>query len=151
MASNRMSPRALADNVGMRRFGENPEPTVGNLSRAMNQNSVRSQFPAAPEGRAPNARIAFVQSCWHRDIVDQSLVGFLKELEQQALDPKQVDRFAVPGAFEIPRARRAPGLFSRPLPGQGSGSRGSLRRRDLRYRKIAGAGLCAGRQSQIFR
>jgi len=68
----------------------------------MNQNSVRSQFPVAPEGRAQNARIAFVQSCWHRDIVDQSLVGFLKELEQQGLDPKQVDRFAVPGAFEIP-------------------------------------------------
>src|SRR6185437_1402064 len=61
-----------------------------------------SQFPVAPEGRAQNARIAFVQSCWHRDIVDQSLVGFLKELEQQGLDPKQVDRFTVPGAFEIP-------------------------------------------------
>ena len=47
-------------------------------------------------------RIAFVQSCWHREIVDQSLAGFLGKLEQLGFARKQVECFAVPGAFEIP-------------------------------------------------
>lgn len=41
-------------------------------------------------------RIAFVQSLWHRDIVDQALAGFLEVV------PHAVDSFAVPGAFELP-------------------------------------------------
>ncbi len=43
-------------------------------------------------------RIAFVQSLWHRDIVDQALVGFT-----EALTPEiAVEPFEVPGAFELP-------------------------------------------------
>ena len=68
----------------------------------MNQINIPRPLPAASEGRAPLARIAFVQSCWHRDIVDQSLAGFLGKLEQQGLDRKHVECFEVPGAFEIP-------------------------------------------------
>lgn len=47
-------------------------------------------------------RIAFVQSCWHRDIVDRSRVAFLKGLKQLGFAGRQVDCFEVPGAFEIP-------------------------------------------------
>lgn len=47
-------------------------------------------------------RIAFVQSCWHRDIVDRSRAAFLKELNQLGVANRQVDCFEVPGAFEIP-------------------------------------------------
>ena len=47
-------------------------------------------------------RIAFVQSCWHRDIVDQCRIAFITELESQGIAPARVDFFEVPGAFEIP-------------------------------------------------
>jgi 6,7-dimethyl-8-ribityllumazine synthase len=45
-------------------------------------------------------RIAFIQSCWHRDIVDRCTRSFMKEI--QTLGDYQVDQFEVPGAFEIP-------------------------------------------------
>ena len=45
-------------------------------------------------------RIAFIQSCWHRDIVDQLRDSFLKEFKE--LDTRQVDLIEVPGALEIP-------------------------------------------------
>jgi 6,7-dimethyl-8-ribityllumazine synthase len=58
----------------------------------MNQLSALRQIP----------RIAFVQSCWHRDIVDRSRVAFLRSLAQRGYVEQQVDCFEVPGAFEIP-------------------------------------------------
>ena len=45
-------------------------------------------------------RIAFIQSCWHRDIVDQLRDSFLSEFT--SLSELEVDLFEVPGAFEIP-------------------------------------------------
>jgi 6,7-dimethyl-8-ribityllumazine synthase len=45
-------------------------------------------------------RIAFVQSCWHRDIVDQLRDSFLQTHGE--LDTREVELFEVPGAFEIP-------------------------------------------------
>jgi len=52
-----------------------------------------------PPSGAAN-KIAFVQACWHRDIVDQSRDSFLKDFAK--LSDKQVDCFEVSGAFEIP-------------------------------------------------
>lgn len=46
-------------------------------------------------------RIAFVQSCWHREIVDRSRDAFLAAIAEAGL-PGSVDLFEVPGAFEIP-------------------------------------------------
>ena len=48
------------------------------------------------------ARIAFVQSCWHRDIVDQARLAFLSEIERHGFGESGIDLFEVPGAFEIP-------------------------------------------------
>ncbi len=65
----------------------------------MSQSSIRRQPVPAPSG---GARIAFVQSCWHRDIVDQSRAAFLKGIKEQGFKRSQVECFEVPGAFEIP-------------------------------------------------
>ena len=45
-------------------------------------------------------KIAFVQSCWHRDIVDALRDSFLQV--HANLDSRDVELFEVPGAFEIP-------------------------------------------------
>jgi 6,7-dimethyl-8-ribityllumazine synthase len=47
-------------------------------------------------------QIAFIQSCWHRDIVDQCRDSFLKHVKTLGYTRKQVDCYEVPGAFEIP-------------------------------------------------
>lgn len=45
-------------------------------------------------------RVAFVQSCWHRNIVDQLRDSFKDSFSKQSdLD---VDYFELPGAYEIP-------------------------------------------------
>ncbi|HYC81329.1 MAG TPA: 6,7-dimethyl-8-ribityllumazine synthase [Solirubrobacterales bacterium] len=49
-----------------------------------------------------DGRIAFVQSCWHREIVDQCRDAFLAELEERGVGRGAVDLFEVTGAFEIP-------------------------------------------------
>ena len=48
------------------------------------------------------SRIAFIQSCWHRDIVDQARTSFLRRMEQEGYAAETVECFEVPGAFEIP-------------------------------------------------
>ncbi|MEL0047567.1 MAG: 6,7-dimethyl-8-ribityllumazine synthase [Gammaproteobacteria bacterium] len=59
-------------------------------------NSFNSNF----SDTTSRTRIAFVQSCWHRDIVDQLRDSFLQTHAE--LDNRDVDLFEVPGAFEIP-------------------------------------------------
>lgn len=64
----------------------------------VSDNHVAPQSDAAPSGD----RIAFVQACWHREIVDQCKLGFLSEMKQQGWPTRKIDFFDVPGAFEIP-------------------------------------------------
>jgi 6,7-dimethyl-8-ribityllumazine synthase len=47
-------------------------------------------------------RIAFVQSCWHRDIVDRCRKSFTDEMARRGIDASRIDCFEVPGALEIP-------------------------------------------------
>lgn len=47
-------------------------------------------------------QFAFVQSCWHRDIVDAGRDAFLAEMAAGGVPPGAVSLFEVPGAFEIP-------------------------------------------------
>jgi 6,7-dimethyl-8-ribityllumazine synthase len=53
----------------------------------------------APLTTATTGRIAFIQSCWHRDIVDRARDAFLAEL---ARNNREANLYEVPGAFEIP-------------------------------------------------
>jgi len=50
----------------------------------------------------PDDRVAFVQSCWHRPIVDNGRDAFLAEMTRQGIPEHAVELFEVPGAFEIP-------------------------------------------------
>ena len=47
-------------------------------------------------------RVAFVQSCWHKDIVDQCRDAFLAGMAKAGRPRGDIDLFEVPGAFEIP-------------------------------------------------
>jgi len=68
----------------------------------MNRSMVRRPSVTPSRGGTDAIRIAFIQSCWHREIVDQARVGFLRQLEQHGFVRKQVECLEVPGAFEIP-------------------------------------------------
>ena len=60
----------------------------------MNQSTPITPFP--------EARFAFVQSCWHREIVDQGRDAFLAEMARRGVPRPAIGLFEVPGAFEIP-------------------------------------------------
>jgi 6,7-dimethyl-8-ribityllumazine synthase len=47
-------------------------------------------------------RVAFVQSCWHRDIVDEARRAFDERIAAVARGQLEVDHFEVPGALELP-------------------------------------------------
>jgi 6,7-dimethyl-8-ribityllumazine synthase len=58
--------------------------------------TFNSNFPETSQ----RGRVAFIQSCWHRDIVDELRDAFRQEFAR--IDNRQLDFFEVPGAFEIP-------------------------------------------------
>lgn len=58
--------------------------------------------PLSSSSRTDAPRIAFIQACWHRDIVDQCKTAFLAEIAQAGAAAPEVDLFEVPGVFEIP-------------------------------------------------
>ncbi len=47
-------------------------------------------------------RIAFIQACWHKDIVDQARHGFVTQIAKLGYQESDIDFFEVGGAFEIP-------------------------------------------------
>jgi len=55
--------------------------------------------PAHPRFAKPQ-RVAFVQSAWHREVVEECRIAFLAEAEARHIT--NVDVFEVPGSFEIP-------------------------------------------------
>jgi 6,7-dimethyl-8-ribityllumazine synthase len=61
----------------------------------------RPPAPAHPRFAKPQ-RVAFVQSSWHRDVVEECRIAFLDEIEARHISRAQVDLFEVPGSFEIP-------------------------------------------------
>ena len=68
----------------------------------MNQITPASSQTSTGSEPAMGGRIAFVQSSWHKDIVDQCRVAFVSELRRLGIAETSIDFFEVPGAFEIP-------------------------------------------------
>ena len=46
--------------------------------------------------------IAFVQARWHADIVDQSRISFIAEMDERTQGAATIEVIDVPGAYEIP-------------------------------------------------
>jgi 6,7-dimethyl-8-ribityllumazine synthase len=57
--------------------------------------------PAHPRFTKPQ-RVAFVQSSWHREVIEECRIAFLKEIEERGIERARIDLFEVPGSFEIP-------------------------------------------------
>ncbi len=47
-------------------------------------------------------RIALLQACWHRDIVDQARIACRDELVRLGIDDGRIETHEVPGSLEIP-------------------------------------------------
>jgi 6,7-dimethyl-8-ribityllumazine synthase len=60
--------------------------------------------PPAPEHPrfAKPQRVAFVQSAWHREVIEECRIAFLAEIQARHIARAQIDVFEVPGSFEIP-------------------------------------------------
>ncbi len=59
-------------------------------------------YPLSTDGASPTGRIAFIQSSWHKPLVDQTFAGFSAEFAKLGYPADLVDRWELPGAFEIP-------------------------------------------------
>ncbi|MGI4849963.1 MAG: 6,7-dimethyl-8-ribityllumazine synthase [Janthinobacterium lividum] len=62
----------------------------------MSVHSIQSHTASAA------SRVAFIQSSWHREIVDQCRQAFAEEMASHGMDNDGIDFHAVAGAFEIP-------------------------------------------------
>lgn len=67
----------------------------------MDQGYQERLAAAAGDGRHPS-KIAFVQACWHKEIVDQCRHGFAEEIAKLGYRSEQLQFFEVPGSFELP-------------------------------------------------
>jgi len=57
----------------------------------------RPPVPAHPRFAKPQ-RVAFVQSSWHREVVEECRIAFLDEIEARHIARAQIDLFEVPGS-----------------------------------------------------
>jgi 6,7-dimethyl-8-ribityllumazine synthase len=62
-------------------------------------NQTHSQPAADPQNAT---RVAFVQACWHKEIVDRCRVSFTAEIAKLGFAGSDIDFYEVPGSFEIP-------------------------------------------------
>ena len=53
-------------------------------------------------GHSRGTRVAIISAGWHAELVARGRDALLDELTQLGIEPGEVDRYEVPGAFEIP-------------------------------------------------
>ena len=71
------------------------EPTQTKVS---SETIDRPPAPVHPRFARPQ-RVAFVQSSWHREVVEECRLAFLEEIEARNIPRAQIDLFEVPGSF----------------------------------------------------
>ena len=64
--------------------------------------SMQTTHDPRPASAGPRLRIAFIEACWHHDIVTRCREGFLAEWRARGRDTAEIDVHQVPGSFEIP-------------------------------------------------
>src|SRR6202011_4303455 len=78
-------------------------PEVKDPSEVKHSPEVTGPPPVRVHPRfAKPQRVAFVQSAWHREVVEQCRIAFLDEIEARNIPRAHIDLFEVPGSFEIP-------------------------------------------------
>src|SRR6266481_1175244 len=78
-------------------------PEANDPSETKNPPEV-SDPPAArvhPRFTKPH-RVAFVQSAWHLEVIQQCRLACLSGIEERGIERAGIDLFEVPGSFEIP-------------------------------------------------
>src|SRR3979411_3301852 len=78
-----------------------PEVNESSEAKQPAETIGRPPVPAHPRFAKPQ-RVAFVQSSWHREVVEECRIAFLDEIEARNIARAHVDLFEVPGSFEIP-------------------------------------------------
>lgn len=70
----------------------------------MNQQTSNSQVETLPVQTADfgDARIAWIEACWHQDIVSQARYAFVEDMAARGVAQSQIDVIEVPGSLEIP-------------------------------------------------
>ena len=69
----------------------------------MTQESHLAAYELPTANRAYRAaRIAFVHALWHAEIVREAHAGFVDEMTATGFPAAAIERFEVPGAFELP-------------------------------------------------
>src|SRR6266550_3072365 len=77
--------------------------TTQDASEAKESPEVANPPPARVHPRFTKPqRVAFVQSAWHREVIEQCRLAFLAEIEERGIERGRIDLFEVPGSFEIP-------------------------------------------------
>src|SRR5258706_839293 len=97
-------------------------------------------------------RVAFVQSAWHREVIEQCRLAFLAEIEERNIERARIDLFEVPGSFEIPlhvqllaKTRRYTAIVAAGLGGSGRDIPQTWNRAAVGWqRRTQVPGLCSG-------
>jgi 6,7-dimethyl-8-ribityllumazine synthase len=77
------------------------EADAAGSEHQQSQGDVPERPPAPEHPRfAKPQRVAFVQSSWHREVIEECRLAFLAEIEARHIT--HIDVFEVPGSFEIP-------------------------------------------------
>src|SRR6202045_2053275 len=67
----------------------------------VSQGAEPPPIPEHPRFAKPQ-RVAFVQSAWHREVIEGCRLAFLDEMAARHIERARIDVFEGPGAFEIP-------------------------------------------------
>ena len=72
---------------------------VNQVTLASSETSANNERYA---GDFSNARIAWIEACWHQDIVREARLAFTEKMQKHGVSQEQIELSEVPGSLEIP-------------------------------------------------